>query len=61
MAINFGEVSSVDDYTREPVSSDFGTVVVNTARFNNATYAVNTAVSLKQIILEPGEGLVIKL
>ncbi|XP_041359243.1 maltase 1-like isoform X2 [Gigantopelta aegis] len=61
VAINFGDVSSVDDYSGEPVSSEVGTVVVNTANFKDDTYAVKKVISLKHISLKPGEGLVIKL
>ncbi|CAL1544181.1 unnamed protein product [Lymnaea stagnalis] len=60
VAINFGQASSTDNYTRDPVGAATGTVVSDTGNVD-ASIAKNNNVDLSQLTLDPGNGVVIRL
>ena len=63
VALNLGSRRSVDDYTTEleGVAFQMGGVMLNTGNFDGNKYHTGAKISIDSIVLEPGQGLVLKL
>ncbi|XP_060085920.1 maltase A1-like [Ylistrum balloti] len=59
--INFGSSGSTDDYSQDPVSSTSGKIVAKTNNFNSTDIEIGHTISLVDVTLQPGQGLVVKV
>ncbi|OWF47094.1 alpha-glucosidase-like [Mizuhopecten yessoensis] len=57
--INFGPSTSTDDYSKSPVDSTSGIIVATTNNFNLGDFRTGQTISLVNVRLHPGQGLVV--
>ncbi|XP_033743449.1 alpha-glucosidase-like [Pecten maximus] len=57
--INFGSTGSTDDYSKSPVDSTSGRIVAKTNNFNSSDIDIGHTISLTEVTLQPGQGLVV--
>ncbi|XP_069131362.1 alpha-glucosidase-like [Argopecten irradians] len=57
--INFGSTGSTDDYSKSPVDSTSGKIVAKTSNFKSSDIQIGHTISLMEVTLRPGQGLVV--